>query len=228
MNCKEAVASLIASLETGTPMSAEAREHLSACARCAALLDSAREFQTSLHDDAAVEPSVEPATVRAEHEVIRAGRRRLAARIAGVIVIAAVLLGLAAIAQKGAPSGGPTGLEIFLVGVVIATIVAIPILIVLAVARAIVRPRDGKQLYKRLGPGRMLGGVALGLAEATKLNVSVIRLLFFALFFFDGVGLIIYVLLVVFMPVHPDDRQHLLRFKLRRWMRRSSASPDAP
>ena len=90
------------------------------------------------------------------------------------------------------------------------------------------RNRDGKQLYKRLGPGRMLGGVALGLAEATKLNVSVIRLLFFALFFFDGVGLIIYVLLVVFMPVHPDDRQHLLRFKLRRWMRRSSASPDAP
>jgi phage shock protein PspC (stress-responsive transcriptional regulator) len=73
----------------------------------------------------------------------------------------------------------------------------------------------------------MLDGVALGLSEATKVNVSVIRLLFFGLLFFDGVGLVLYLLLALFMPVHPDDRQFLLRFRLRRWLRRTAAAPDA-
>ena len=226
MNCKDAVASLIASLEAATPMSEEARMHLSGCDRCAALLDSAREFQASLHDNATLEPAVEPATSRAEDEVIRTRRRRLAARVTGVIAIAAVILALAAIALNAQEGGGPAPLEMLVIGFIITMIVGIPVLIVL-IARAIVRPLTGGQLYKRLGPGRMLGGVALGIAEAAKLNVAVVRLIFLALFFVEGAGLIIYILLVVFMPVHPDDRQYLLRFKLRRWLGRSSASPGA-
>ena len=227
MNCREAVASLIASLENATPMSDAAREHISGCERCAELLDSAREFQTSLHGDAGVEPAVEPATARAEDEVLRAGRRRLVIRIGGAIALVAVILTAAAIAQNALGRGGLGLLEIAIVACIMAAFVAIPLLLLLLVTRAIVRPRTGTPLYKRLGPGRMLDGVALGLSEATKVNVSLLRLIFLGLFFFDGVGLILYVLLDVFMPVHPDDRQHLLRFKLRRWLRRSPAAPDA-
>jgi phage shock protein PspC (stress-responsive transcriptional regulator) len=223
MNCKDAVASLVASLESGTPLNEIARAHLAACERCAPLLDSAREFQASLDGDSGAEPAVGPATSRAEEEVRRARHRRFAVRVVVGLVIAFALLALGSVA---AGHGGQGAVEMMIVGgaVVLGTI---PIVIVLALARAIARPSHGRPLYKRLGPGRMLDGVALGLSEATKVNVSVIRLLFFGLLFFDGVGLVLYLLLALFMPVHPDDRQFLLRFRLRRWLRRTAAAPDA-
>jgi hypothetical protein len=50
--------------------------------------------------------------------------------------------------------------------------------------------------------------------------VRLIRLGFFALLFADGAGFWLYILLDLAMPVHPDDRQHLLRFRLKRWWSR--------
>jgi hypothetical protein len=50
--------------------------------------------------------------------------------------------------------------------------------------------------------------------------VRLLRVIFVVLLFFDGAGFWIYLLLDLAMPVHPDERQHLLRFRLRRWWRR--------
>ncbi len=35
-----------------------------------------------------------------------------------------------------------------------------------------------------------------------------------------------YVVLELAMPVHPEDRQHLLRFRLRRWFARRSGHAE--
>ena len=159
MNCKEAVAALIASLETGTPMSDDARAHVSGCDRCAVLLSSAREFQTSLEAEIASEPAIGTATARAEQEVVRTSRQRTVLRVAVVVLVGAVLLVLATIAGNSPTRGEQAA--VFFGGILVATLVAIPVLLIFGVARAIVRPSQGRPLYKRLGPGRMLSGVAL-------------------------------------------------------------------
>lgn len=217
MNCQEAVAALIASMESGTPMTDDARKHVAECDRCSVLLHSARELQSSLQHDVSPEPSLEPAAARAGREVVRTSRQRIVLRALGVLLVLAVLLGLSAVGLDAAEA--TEGTIAVVIGLAIAIFIAIPILIILGVARAIVRPSNGRPLYKRLGPGRMLSGVALGIADATNLSVNVVRLLFFGLVFFDGVGLILYVLLTLFMPVHPEDRQYMWRFQLRRWFR---------
>jgi phage shock protein PspC (stress-responsive transcriptional regulator) len=76
-------------------------------------------------------------------------------------------------------------------------------------------------LYKRLRPGYQLSGVCLGLADKTGVPVDALRLLFFVLAFANGVGIWIYVVLDLLMPVHPEDRRHLLRFRVLRWWRRT-------
>ena len=217
MNCQDAVTALIASMESGASMSEEARTHVSQCDRCSVLLHSARELQSSLQHDVVPEAQLEPAAERAGREVIRTSRQRMAFRVLAALVALAVLLGLSAAGLDAANATERT--VAFVTGLAIAVIIAIPVLIVLGVTRAIVQPSNGRPLYKRLGPGRMLSGVALGISEATNLSVNIVRLLFFGLVFFDGVGLILYVLLDLFMPVHPEDRQYMRRFQLRRWFR---------
>lgn len=45
--------------------------------------------------------------------------------------------------------------------------------------------------------------------------------------FVNGIGIWLYILLDLAMPVHPADRQYLLRFKLRRmWQRRFAHAED--
>lgn len=42
--------------------------------------------------------------------------------------------------------------------------------------------------------------VALGLSETLRIHVGVVRLIFVLLFFFDGAGLLLYILLDLLMP----------------------------
>jgi phage shock protein PspC (stress-responsive transcriptional regulator) len=91
-----------------------------------------------------------------------------------------------------------------------------PFLLILLLARA-ARTAE-KRWYKRLKPGRQLSGVCLGLAERFGWNVTIVRLVFLVALFFDGLGLWVYLVLELAMPVHPDDRQYMLRFRLRRWL----------
>lgn len=101
-------------------------------------------------------------------------------------------------------------------------IVAIPAAAIVWLVRA--SRRSAAPLYKRLKPGRQLSGVCLGLSERFNVNVTIVRLVFLVAFFADGLGFWLYVLLDLAMPVHPSDREHLLRFRVRRWMERRQAA----
>ena len=219
MNCKEAVAALVASLESGKEMTEEQREHIRTCTRCRELLDSAKQFETLLEGNGIETPALDPVVSTAEQEV----RRRRERRAIGVCIGILLILGAAAVWMLIASGEAPPG-EAFAVvagALGIALLMLTPIFIIFYVVR---RSVGGKaRLYKRLGKGRQLSGVCLGLAEATKLNVTAIRAAFLVLLFFDGAGFWLYLILDLAMPVHPEDRQHLWRFKVRRWMQRRFA-----
>lgn len=222
MNCKDAVAALVASLERATEMSDEQREHIRTCDRCRGLLDSAKQFQTLLAGNGIETPSIDPVLAAAEEEVRRRRQRRAIGICLGILAIVG-----AAVAWMLIASGEVRPEEAFAmvgVGIVIGALMLTPVFLVFYFVRR--SNRDKPRLYKRLGTGRLLSGVALGLAEATKLNVSLIRTIFVLLLFFDGAGFWLYLILDLAMPVHPEDRQHLLRFKVRRWFRRRMAHAE--
>lgn len=222
MNCNEAVSALVASLERGDPMTAEQREHIRTCERCRELLDSAKQFQSLLAGNGIQPPSVDNTVAAAEEEVrqARLKRRILVAIGAGALAIVGVIAFFALFLMRielGIPKMAVAG-----IGVAAVTTIALTVLAVVRRAN-----REGKRLYKRLKPGRMLSGVCLGLAEATGANVTLLRLVAVALFFADGIGFWLYLLLDLIMPVHPDDRQYLLRFRIRRWLRGTPADHTA-
>ncbi|HYK05251.1 MAG TPA: PspC domain-containing protein [Thermoanaerobaculia bacterium] len=222
MNCNEAVAALVASLESGVPMTAEQREHIRTCERCRELLDSAKQFQTLLGGNGIEPPAVDAAAVAAEQEVLRAKTRRTVGIAFAVAVVAWVGLSLLLIR-----AGGLAPVEGFLVaggGIGVVFLLATPLLLLVLLARA-ARTAE-KRWYKRLKPGRQLSGVCLGLAERFGWNVTMVRLAFLAALFFHGLGFWVYVVLDLAMPVHPDDRQFMLRFRWRRWLARRSAEFD--
>jgi phage shock protein PspC (stress-responsive transcriptional regulator) len=79
------------------------------------------------------------------------------------------------------------------------------------------------RLYKRIR-GRELSGICRGLSEVTRVPVWIWRMVFVGLLFFRGAGLILYLLLDLILPIHPDDRPDLLRFKLARWWKSRKAT----
>lgn len=211
MNCNDAMAALAASLENGTTLTDEQREHIRTCERCRVMLHSAKEALRA----EPVEVPIDGAVAAAEDEV---RRRRF---WHGVRVYFGVLL----VAYTAAVSllwwsemrlfealvfaGIGAGLAILVTG---------PLLLLIW----LIRGAGGRhRLYRRLGPGRMIAGVCRGLAEAWKTDVLMLRIVFVLLFVFNGAGFWLYILCILVMPVHPDDRQHLLRFRIRRWWRRT-------
>lgn len=52
----------------------------------------------------------------------------------------------------------------------------------------------------RVHEGRVVGGVATGLARHLKLDVTLVRLAFVALTFINGIGVLIYLVLWIIMP----------------------------
>ena len=212
MNCNEAVAALIASLERGEAMTAEQREHIRTCPRCHALLDSAKQFQTLLGENGVKMPAVDATLRKAEEEVLRQRQRRIVKTIIGMVLL--IVGGVALMMlQRGQDFDLRTILTFLVAGTFLASFAAAPIVILIRLNR-----EWKKRFFKRLKPGRQISGVCLGIAETTGVSVTTVRLVFLFLLFFKGLGLLLYVLLDLAMPVHPDDRQHLLRFKLRRWL----------
>ncbi|HEX7154708.1 MAG TPA: PspC domain-containing protein [Thermoanaerobaculia bacterium] len=231
MNCNEAVSALIASLEGEGTITDAQREHLRTCARCRELLDTARQFQTMLAEPTSGASAPEVANVPdvatvAEQEVARARRRRLFIRIV------AVMFGLATLFWMLVPAAiyfGQERLSEIAIGVAMVAslliLVVTPLLLLTFAVREAVNPPSGKRIYKRLGPGRILAGVCLGLSERLGVGVWWLRLGFFVLMTIHGIALLIYILLTIFMPVHPDDRQYLLRFRVRRMLARFRGAP---
>jgi phage shock protein C len=210
MNCNDAVAALVASLENGTTLTGEQREHIRTCARCREMLDSAKEALRSEPRDVAIDGAL----AAAEKEVHRKRFWRSVRVFLGVTLVAA-----AAFATFAVQVGDVPLLEAFFftgVGLVAALFTVTPLLLLVWFVR-------GHHVYRRLGAGRQLSGVCAGLAEGSKLDVRLLRIIFLVLILFDGAGFWLYILLTLAMPVHPDDRQYLLRFRLRRWWNRRTS-----
>lgn len=225
MTCNDAVAALVESIENGTPLSDENREHLRECDRCGALLASAKELQTLMSADTAEVPAIEAPVEAAQREVVHASRKKvfLVAAAALLVIVSAATVILSAY-FSGGQSRTLWGLGdaevVLLFGVLL--LVGVPAVAIVWLVRA--SRHSTAPLYKRLKPGRQLSGVCLGLAERFNLNVTIVRLAFLVGFFFDGLGFWLYILLDLAMPVHPADREHLLRFRIQRWMDRRAAS----
>ena len=218
MNCNEAIAALVASLENGTAITEEQRAHIRDCERCREARDAAKELLAVIPGEVEGSPAIDAAVTAAEHEV----RRKRFWR--GVRVLLAVLSLMAASAATLLVQTGEMrmGDALFFAGAgfVIALLVALPLLLIVW----FVRGAGGKsRLYKRLGPGRMLAGVCLGLSEVANTDVRLLRIIFVVLMLIDGAGIWLYLLLYLAMPVHPDDRQYLLRFRVRRWWQRKTS-----
>lgn len=223
--CKEAVASLLAFLENGTPMPETHRQHLNECARCKPVMDGVRALAAPETDDVAATGDArrEQAFDAAARE-LRAARRRRTITAALLATLAAILI-IPALVIFPDHSASMYLQSLALVALTL-LIFAVAIVLPLAILQRIVGGPAGAQrpLYKRLGPGRQLAGVALGIAEHTGLSVTVVRLIFIALVVTKGAGLLLYIVLALSMPVHPADREHMLRFRLRRALARTHAN----
>ena len=66
-----------------------------------------------------------------------------------------------------------------------------------------------RKLY-RSKKNRIIGGVCGGLAEYFKIDPLIIRLIFVALTFADGVAIIIYIILMVVVPVEPSGESEVI------------------
>lgn len=224
MNCNEAVAALIASLETGTPMTEAQRAHVQSCPKCRELMESAKQVLADA-ETPSVAPAVSPideAVAAAEAQVLRNRMRRIVWVIAGVATIIASGIALMLLPFEEAGSYG-FWLYAAGMGALISAGFAVPVLLMIYLLRDSARRR----IYKRFKPGRVIDGVCLGMAEKFNLDVTLVRLVFIALVVLaGGLGIWFYVALDVAMPVHPDDRQYLRRFRLRRWWARRTGHAE--
>lgn len=222
MSCKDAMAAVVGVVEHGGAIPDEQREHIRQCARCRELLDSANQFESAIESETVNEPDVDDRRLVREVRALRA--RDVAKRVAVAALIAIGIAATFAFVVRNDRHLDPVGILMIIFFVTVLAIV--PLLILWAILAAL-RDRNGNRICKRLRPGRQLSGVCLGLSEATGTSVLVFRLGFIALALADGIGILLYLFLDLAMPVHPDDRQHLLRFKLRRmWQRRFAHAED--
>lgn len=214
MNCREAIDELMPAIDANAPISEPARTHLRECDRCRALLASISQELPA--EDAAIENSA----IAAEAAVAQERKKLIIERAIAICAAIFIFFLLILIPLRGGHDLG-VGERIFIafIGVLIAVIAGAPVLLLFsAVARART-PKGERRFYKRFGPGRWIDGVCLGIAEAMSWNIVLVRLTFVVLIWFKGLGLLAYIVCDLAMPVHPADRQYLLRFRIARWWR---------
>ncbi len=209
MNCEEFVESF-----ANGEITDEMRAHVKSCARCGELIRVLAEDQT-------VAVPVETSARAAEEEVVRTRKRSALVRGAAILVAIVVFFGLVMLAAgKGSGLGFGEAALVSATAVFIAILVGVPALLLFQAVATARTATGGRRFYKRLGRGRLLSGVCRGIAEATGIDVTILRVAFVLLTWFKGVGLLAYIVCDLAMPVHPADREHLLRFKIARGMRR--------
>jgi phage shock protein PspC (stress-responsive transcriptional regulator) len=215
MNCKTAMASLLASIESGDAMSADAREHLRTCPRCSELLESATELQSTLAEDVDVPDAVDVTQTAAKVEE-ELGRTTIRTRVRIGAIIGLILIPVIAYITTHSDAG-IYWRAIYMELVMVVLLLAIVPLVIVRTLLARMRTPTGQRLYKRFGNGRhQVSGVCAGISEATGINVISLRLAFLVLFFFKGLGLLVYLAFDLLMQIHPEDREHLRRFRIRR------------
>jgi phage shock protein PspC (stress-responsive transcriptional regulator) len=214
--CLGARAALKALVIDGAEPSAEALPHWHSCPDCRSLAAALTRQLETLGEDA-TSPIAGVKTMALDLEVKRQARRRLWMKAALLVA-----LSLVAIAGTIAALGvGWTDWSWALAAGLLALLGLVALLTVL-LARTPARHR----FYRRLGPARMVSGVCAGLAERTATPVWAWRLGFLAALFLASDVVVLYFLLAFTMPIHPEDRAGLLRFRLARWFRRLLRRPE--
>jgi phage shock protein PspC (stress-responsive transcriptional regulator) len=212
MNCNDTMTALLATIESGDSIPDDVRAHLRDCQRCRALIASARALEHDVDDIHPTDAALDDIAAAASAQVVRSRRKSYALRIATTLVI--VLAGSALIARIRELSLTKS-LSFAFVSIAIAVTALIA-----ATLMASMRTSSGRRVYRRLGKPQQLAGVCAGLGDAFGINVFALRVLFFFLFFFKGLGLLLYVTCAIMIPVDPADRQHMIGFQLRRLLRR--------
>jgi phage shock protein PspC (stress-responsive transcriptional regulator) len=209
-SCSLTVSLLLEHLEKGTALTAEAESHLQRCSNCSSIVQRAGRLGRLLEDGEPGPAVTTPTGVvqAAESEVAVTRRRNLAWRIIAALVVTTVISLLWVHVKP------ESGLEFATLGVLL-LLYALPVTVFVLFIRAMIaRPR---KVYKRLA-GRELSGVGRGISEVSDIPVWVVRMAFVPL---GAWGFMLYVVLSLLLPVHPEDRVHLLRFKVARWWRRT-------
>lgn len=217
--CNESLESLRSFLDGGMAPAPGHVAHWRECADCRRVVSAARREIAELEsegeasaDDRALQERARAATTAAV-EVGRAVQRGFG-RWRAALILGVGMAGVAVGAPLMDPSGADSWPRALLAWILLGLSMA-------AAGLVLLRVPSRFALYKRLRPGYQLSGVCLGLADKTDLPVGILRLVFFVLALANGVGIWIYVVLDLLMPVHPEDRRHLLRFRVLRWWRRT-------
>jgi phage shock protein PspC (stress-responsive transcriptional regulator) len=221
-SCSRTAEQLTRYLTGGALPTAELIDHLGQCSECDELLRRAQllgDLLARTPDEPP--PAVVPVALSQAmtDEVIAAVRRRSRLRIGLAIAIAAI--GIASWYLAG------TAMHVhhpYAVWSILMILFAGPLVLVATTAG--IDAGGPARLYRRMR-GRQLSGICQGLSEATRVPVWIWRMAFVGLVFFKGTGLILYLLLDVVLPIHPDDRAGLLRFRIARWWRSRRASAAA-
>ena len=209
------------SIDAEAAISGAARDHLRECSRCRALL-------ATISDQRPVEDaSIEPSAAAAEATVERERRKRMTTRVvAGAAAL--IVFGLLILVPMSKGQFAPDiALAIVVVGIAISILVAAPLLLLFSAVAHAKTPGGERRFYKRLGPGRWVDGVCVGIAQATGWPLALVRAIFLLLVWFKGVGVFAYIVCSLAMPVHPDDRRYMLQFKIARAWRRFRGGRDS-
>jgi phage shock protein PspC (stress-responsive transcriptional regulator) len=218
--CSKITAELTRHLTDGAPLETHLLNHVRGCPSCKEVLERAEALKALLESSAVIPVSEsevsEAASIAAATKTVvelNARQRRLLKVLAAVVLFAATFITWTGVSTMRRP---------FAVTAITVLLFAGPLVLAILYARS--TPTAGRRgIYKRIAR-KELSGVCRGLSEAFGIPVWILRMMFVGLVFLKGLGLWLYLLLGIVMPVHPEDRMHLMRFRIARWFRKFSAT----
>ena len=208
-------AALTRYLAQGEELDAATLAHLRECGECSETLRRAQLLSELLDDAGTVPVAVEPVHRPLTAEVVAMARRRRLFRV-GLAVMTIVV----ALVSWRMTTGTYRVRHPLAIWTMLMILFDGPLVLAMIISGA--DTGGSARVYKRMR-GRQLSGICQGFAEAFGIPVWILRMAFVGLFFLKGSGLLIYLLLDALLPIHPDDRSMLLRFRVERWWRARNA-----
>lgn len=200
-------------ISSGAAIPPEQLQHIRGCSECAALVTRADQLSALLEMSALQatqrEATLNDGSAAVDAAVLATHRRRQLLRL--VVAAAIVVIAVGSWIMTGTLMHPRHRTAVWIAMMIL---FAGPLVVVYMTAGLeIIRET---RFYKSM-KGRELSGVCRGISDATGVPVWVVRMVFVATMFLKGTGLVAYLLLDLFLPIRPEDRGDLLRFRLMRW-----------